>query len=77
VASAYDAALTELYQAPLPQFIAERKRLAAELKAKKEPGATTLASKPKPPMSAWFVNQVWWHARVMFYDLLKTAEKLR
>jgi hypothetical protein len=77
VASAYDAALTELYQAPLPQFIAERKRLAAELKAKKEPGATTLASKPKPPMSAWVVNQLWWHARDTFDDLLKTAEKLR
>jgi ElaB/YqjD/DUF883 family membrane-anchored ribosome-binding protein len=77
VASAYDAALTELYQAPLPQFIAERKRLAAELKAKKEPGATTLASKPKPPISAWVVNQLWWHARDTFDDLLKTAEKLR
>jgi hypothetical protein len=69
--------LTELYQAPLPQFIAERKRLAAELKAKKEPGATTLASKPKPPVSAWVVNQLWWHARDTFDDLLKTAEKLR
>lgn len=77
MASAYDAALTELYQAPLPQFIAERKRLAAELKAKREPGATTLASKPKPPVSAWVVNQLWWHARDAFEDLLKTAEKLR
>ena len=77
MASAYDAALEELYQAPLPKFIAERKRLAAELKAKKEPGATTLASKPKPPVSAWVVNQLWWHARDAFDDLLKTAEKLR
>lgn len=77
MASAYEAALTELYQAPLPQFIAERKRLAAELKAKKEPGATTLASKPKPPVSAWVVNQLWWHARDAFDDLLKSAEKLR
>lgn len=77
MASAYDAALTELYQAPLPQFIAERKRLAGELKAKKEPGATTLASKPKPPVSAWVVNQLWWHARDAFDDLLKSAEKLR
>ncbi len=77
MASAYDAALEELYQAPLPQFIAERKRLAAELKANKEPGATTLASKPKPPVSAWVVNQLWWHARDAFEDLLETAEKLR
>jgi hypothetical protein len=77
VASAYDAALAELYQAPLSQFIAERKRLAAELKANKEPGATTLASKPKPPISAWVVNQLWWHARDAFDDLLKSAEKLR
>jgi DNA repair exonuclease SbcCD ATPase subunit len=77
VASAYDAALAELYQAPLPQFIAERKLLAAELMAKKEAGATTLASKPKPPVSAWVVNQLWWHARDAFDDLMKSADKLR
>jgi hypothetical protein len=78
VASAYDAALNELYQAPLPQFIAERKRLAGELKAKGNAAeAKELATKAKPPISAWVVNQLWWHARDAFDDLLKSAEKLR
>lgn len=78
MASAYDAALTELYQAPLSQFIAERKRLASELKAKGQAAeAKELASKAKPPISAWVVNQLWWHARDAFDDLLKSAEKLR
>lgn len=78
MASAYDAALSELYQAPLPQFIAERKRLAGELKANgNAEEAKELGTKAKPPISAWVVNQLWWHARDAFDDLLTSAEKLR
>ena len=78
MASAYDAALDELYQAPLPQFIAERKRLAGELKAQGHAAeAKELGKRAKPPISAWAVNQLWWHARDAFDDLLTTAEKLR
>lgn len=59
----------ELYQAPLEQFIAERKRLAKDDKS--------LAKAKRPTISAWAVNQLWWHARDAFDDLLATAEKLR
>jgi hypothetical protein len=62
-------AVTELYQAPLASFIAERKRLAAADKS--------LAKLPRPTISAWAVNQLWWHARDVFDELLASAEKLR
>ncbi|HUS28521.1 MAG TPA: hypothetical protein VMZ53_08430 [Kofleriaceae bacterium] len=74
----YDAALAELYQAPLEQFIAERKRLVGELKAAGDKtGARVLGTRAKPPVSAWVTNQLWWHARDAFDDLMKSADKLR
>jgi hypothetical protein len=74
----YNKALAELYQAPLDQFIAERKRLAGDLKASGDAaGAKQLAGRAKPPVSVWVTNQLWWHARDAFDDLLKSAEKLR
>lgn len=77
-ASALDDALAELYQAPLTQFIAERKRLTDDLKAKGDAAAAKqLAGRAKPPVSAWVVNQLWWHARDGLDDLMKSAEKLR
>ena len=59
----------ELYQAPLAEFIAERKRLAKDDKS--------LAKLPRPTVSAWAVNQLWWHARDAFDAFLASAEKLR
>jgi len=74
----YDAAVAELYQAPHGDFVRERKRLADELKAGGDkPGATTLAKLPRPTISAWAVNQLWWHARDAFDALFDTAAKLR
>src|SRR3954471_6306600 len=76
--TAIDRAITELYQAPLASFIAERKRLAAELKsAGDKAGATRVGKLPRPPISAWVVNQLWWHARDAFDKLLATADKRR
>jgi len=76
--TAYTDALTELYQVPLTQFIAERKRLADDLKAKGDAAAAKqLAGRAKPPVSAWVVNQLWWHARDAFDDLMASADKLR
>jgi hypothetical protein len=73
-----DAALAELYQAPLDQFIAERKRLAGELKAAGDAAAAKeLGTRAKPPVSAWVTNQLWWHARDAFDELLAAADKLR
>jgi hypothetical protein len=68
----------ELYRAPLAEFVAERKRLAGELKrAGDAAAAKELLARKRPTMSAWVVNQLYWHARDAFDDMLKTAERLR
>lgn len=67
-------ALDALYQAPLDEFIAERKKLAAELDKSE---AKQLLARRRPPISAWVVNQLWWHARDAFDALMGSAEKLR
>ncbi len=74
----YDDAVAELYQAPHGSFVTERKRLAAQLKsAGDKDGATRLAKLPRPTISAWIVNQLWWHARDAFDTLFDTAARLR
>lgn len=76
--SAYEDAVAELYQAPHGSFVADRKRLAAELKAAGDKaGATRLAKLGRSTISAWAVNQLWWHARDAFDALFETAAKLR
>jgi hypothetical protein len=78
MATTYDAALAELYQTPHGSFVDERKRLAAELKAAGDKsGAATLAKRARPTISAWVVNQLWWHARDAFSILLASASRLR
>ena len=75
---AYEDALKELYQVPLTQFVAERKRLADELKTSGDAaGAKRLVASKRPPISAWVVNQLYWHARDAFDEMLATAEQLR
>lgn len=75
---AYEDALQELYQSPLAQFVAERKRLAGELKAAGDAAAAKqLLERKRPTMSAWVVNQLYWHARDAFDEMLATAEQLR
>jgi hypothetical protein len=74
----YDEALQELYQAPISQFVAERKRLADELKQTGDGAdAKRLLERKRPPISAWVVNQLYWHARDAFDEMLATAEQLR
>jgi hypothetical protein len=74
----YDEAVAKLYQAPHGGFVDERKRLAGELKAAGDKaGATKLGKLPRPPISAWTVNQLWWHARADVEALFESAEKLR
>jgi len=78
MANGYDAAVAQLYQAPHASFVEERKRLAAELKATGEKaGAAQLAKLGRPPISAWVVNQLWWHARDAFDALFASAARLR
>lgn len=74
----YDEALAALYQAPLRSFVEERKRLAAELKASGDAAAGARLTKlARPTLSAWAVNQLWWHARSQFEQLFRSAEQLR
>ena len=74
----YDEAVVELFRGPHATFVAERKRLAGELKAAGDKaGATTLGKCGRPPISAWAVNQLWWQARADFDALLEAAKKMR
>jgi hypothetical protein len=75
---AYEETLHELYQVPVDRFVEERKRLAGELKtAGDAAGAKRLLARKRPPVSAWVVNQLYWHARDAFDEMLATAEQLR
>ena len=74
----YERALQQLYQASVAEFVAERKRRAAELRAAGDAvGATELAKSHRPSISAWTVNQLYWHARDAFDDMLAAAARLR
>ena len=78
MSSKYDEALEALYRAPQPAFVAERQRLANNLKSEGDkPAAAALAKLARPSISAWAVNQLWWHARAKFEELFETASQLR
>jgi hypothetical protein len=78
VSTAFDAARTTLFQAALGDFVAERKRLAAELKvAGDAKGAAELSKLARPPVSAWTVNQLWWKERDVFQVLLEAAAQVK
>jgi hypothetical protein len=76
--ASYEDALQRLGQVPIADFLAERKRLAAELRAQgDDDGAVRIAKRPKPVMSVWAVNQLYWHARDAFDGMLAAAARLR
>jgi DNA repair exonuclease SbcCD ATPase subunit len=78
VSAAFDAAQTTLFQAALGDFVAERKRLAAELKAAGDKeSAARLAKIARPSVSAWTVNQLWWNERDAFEALLEAAQQVK
>jgi hypothetical protein len=78
MAASYDEAVAELYRSPHDAFVAERQRLARELKAAGDkPGAARLLKLGRPTLSAWAVNQLWWQAREPFEQLLAAAARLR
>ncbi len=72
-----EAARVALFQVSHGAFVAERKRLAAELKAHDKPAAAQLAKQARPSVSAWAVNQLWWQARDDFEALMATATRAR
>jgi hypothetical protein len=75
---AYTTAVETLYRGPLDAFIAERKRLAGELKAAGDKeGAARLSKLGRPSISAWAVNQLFWHEREAFEHLVASAQRLK
>jgi hypothetical protein len=75
---AYEDAVRALYQVPLAEFVAERKRLADELRAAGDKkGGAKLRQTPRPSVSAWVTNQLYWHARDLFDVMLASAAKIR
>ena len=76
--TAYEQAVEALYQAPHESFVNKRAELAAELKgAGDKASAARLTKLPRPSITAWAVNQLWWHARAAFDELFSTAEQVR
>ncbi len=74
----WDEALSTLHQAPHGDFVAERKRLSGALKSGGDKDAAgRLMKVGRPPISAWAVNQLWWHAHAAFEDMLASAKKLK
>ena len=70
--------LQALYTAPLASFVTERNRLAAVLRAAgKGDAAKDIARRRRPTVSAWAVNQLYWHERDAFDALLAAAARLR
>jgi hypothetical protein len=74
----FEDARRALYQAPLAEFVKERKRLADEMRAAGETKpAAKLRTLPRPSVSAWATNQLYWHARDVFDEMLAAAKTLR
>jgi hypothetical protein len=73
-----DRAVESLYRAPLADFVAERGRLAAQLRAAGDKSAAAdLGKRRRPTVSAWVVNQLHWHARQQLDRLVEAAGRLR
>ena len=67
-----------LFQLSPPEFVTARNALAAQLKkAGRDDVAKWVKSQPKPSISAWTVNQLYWKHRAAFEKLLATGERFR
>jgi len=72
------AEIDALFQRPLSEFTAARNALAASLKAAgRAAQAAAVKALPKPTLSAWTVNQLYWKHRVAFRRLMAAATRLR
>lgn len=73
-----ERAIDEIYQAPFAEFIERRNRLAGELrKAGDAEGAERVKGLTKPSQSAWAVNQLFWHGREAFDELIAQGDRSR
>lgn len=73
-----ESAIDALYAGALADFVASRNRLAKALKDRNDKdGAARIKGLGKPSLSAWAVNQLWWHARGEVDALLAAGEHVR
>lgn len=69
----HDDAIDDLYRGPRERFIESRNALAARLQTQGlRELSSTVRALPKPSISAWTVNQLWWKHREA-YDALHAA----
>jgi hypothetical protein len=66
-----DDATDALYQLPLDEFTAARNTLA------KESGDAAIKKLEKPSLPAWAVNQLYWHERKLWDEVVKTSAQVR
>jgi hypothetical protein len=69
-----DDAIDNLYRGPLSEFTAARNALVKEHRGA---DASRIRKLAKPSVVAWAVNQVYWHARKTYDELIRSGEKLR
>ena len=68
---AADDAIDTLYQIPLDEFTAARNDLA------KQTGDPSIKKLEKPNLAAWAVNQLYWHERKLYDEVIKTSTQVR
>jgi len=72
------AELDALFALPLAEFTGARNALAARLKKEGKTGeAEQVKAMPKPSISAWTVNQLYWNHRGEFEHLVATGSQVR
>jgi hypothetical protein len=73
-----DADIAALYRLPLTEFIDARNALAARLrKSGDAEGSARVKALPKPSAPAWALNQVYWHARADYDQMIAAGDRLR
>lgn len=71
MAKGADDRIDGLYQLPLDEFTAARNVLA------KESGDAEIKKLEKPSLAAWAVNQLYWHERSLYDEVVRTSGQVR
>jgi hypothetical protein len=71
-----DAAVNQLFRAPLGEFIAVRNDLSTRVKREDPAIAAWIKRLAKPSVSAWAVNQLYWEARDLYARLIAAGAAL-
>jgi len=73
-----DDDLDALFRLPLAEFISERTKLTARLKKEgRATDANEVKAIPKPSISVWTVNQLYWRHRNQFDRLISAGQRFR